>query len=380
MRYLQDSVLVTAIERSKKELIDSLAETYLTVGLSGLRELAERIEDEITGRLLDTIYRNAPLLLSLTPSSDGLHLVGGNGELYKLISSFNITEPKQFIICLQSLTGLPEKCGEFYVDIDGYGRYTQVLLLYPARVADGLNNQLIYSWVKAIVETGYLWFVDKAGKITNVDLPDLAADLYAYIRRYLLDEASKTKLWFSAIADGWGFRLIDPSLATQAFAKFKAHNELSAYSTNRYVAELLSTYLPESIMLMRTAIDGGECIDVNLRDAQYTKSGSIYALTMTTLYGCESFTVFPVYKGERLSVGGVFDTENRSMLEPLLGFHKSELVRICREHLGEIRPSYAERMRRKAVSFLDTVELKPNIVGIGIDLKRLIALLFGRQK
>jgi hypothetical protein len=276
------------------------------------------------------------------------------------------------------VSGHQETCREFSIDIDSYGKYAELVVMYPPRVAFGLNYVLIRHWFKTIFESGYHWFFQIAGKTANIRLADLSRRLYEYSKKYIADEL-RSNLWFSAIADGYGFRLIDEQVAKESFKIFKSNNPSLNYSTNRFVSELLSTYLPENIMLMRKAINGGQCIDVDLAEALYKKQGSIYALTMTALYGCESFTVYPIHKGDRLSVGSVFDSKHKSLIQPILDAHKDNLAAICLEHTGDIE-SLKEGPYRRAVSALyDSLVLEPNFFGVGMNLKRLASSLVRRK-
>lgn len=339
MRYLPDRELTAKIQASRRRLIELLEHHYPSLRLSNLRSACEAIEAEILTFLVSTMMEYASELFSMHESSDGLHLIDDSGEWYQISTAPNVREPSQVVMFLRPVGfRTHEQASEFLIDIGGYGSYRSILFLYLRRDGYRVNFSLMRSWFKAVFESGYHWFFEVAGSVANYQLADLANRLYGYTRKYIPLESLGANLWFSVIVNGFGFRLVEPHVARNAFKIIDAHNRSRDHSTNRYVAELLGTFLPESIMLMRRVIDDGFCVDVDLSGTEYRKDGSIYALTLTALYGHESFTVYPIFKGRNLSVGAVFPTESRSHIEPVLDELADDLATMCqcyREPSGE---------------------------------------------
>jgi len=372
MEYLPDKYLIEKIESSKKKLIDSLYSEYTSIQLGNLSKIAERIELNIIAYLNIIIFENSKILFKMNPSKDGLHLLSNKGAIYQILSASNIKQHNQLIIRFNNIREYEYQDKEFIVCIESFGKCSEVIVTYPQSIGKGFKIPLIQYWVKQIIEVAYFWFFDTVGTLVNKDLSKLSIRLYDYIVKYIESEEIRKNLWFSAMTDGYGFRLINDELAKQSFNIFKRNlNDSLSYSANRYVSELLSTYLPENIMLMKKAIEKGKCIDVDLKDAVYKEDRAIYALTMSTLYGCDSFTVYPIYKGDKFSVGSVFDTKNKEFIQPFLDVHRENIMKICVEHSGNIKKIFRIITKEKLISFWDALELKPNFGGIGINLKKL---------
>ena len=331
MRHLQDRELVAKIEGSRRRLVERLTREFPSLHLSDLRDACETLESDVIAFLVEIAMENAGDLFRMRKSSDGIHLTDDSGAYYQITAARDVKEPSQNIIFLRpaSLDKSPEVAQEFRIEIEGYGSCRSILFLYMRRDAYRLNFELIRSWFKGIFEAGYLWFFEVASSVTNFQLADLAQRLYGYSRKYISREKLGVNLWFSVIVNGYGFRLIEPHVARNAFKIIDSHNRTQAHSTNRYVSELLGTYLAESLMLMRRAIDDGACVDVNLGGTEYRKQGSIYALTLTALYGHESFSIYPIFKDNHLRVGAVFPAEARVHIEPILDEIAADLAAIC---------------------------------------------------
>jgi hypothetical protein len=330
MRPLRDSNLTAKIEASRRRLVDRLSREFPYLRLSDLRQACETLESELIAFLADIAMDNAPELFSMRKSEDGLHLLDDRSAYYQIVVARSVREPSQNIIFLRPLEyDNVEQPREFLFDIAGYGSCRSIAFLYVPKDAYRVNFSLVHSWFKGIFESGYHWFFEVAGGVTNYQLADLANRLYGHSRKYIPRETLGANLWFSVIVNGFGFRLAEPHVASNAFRIIDANNRTQAHSTNRYVSELLGTFLPENIMLMRKAIDQGVCVDVNLSGTEYRREGSIYAVTLTALYGHESFTVYPIFKGRDLSVGAVFPTEVRIHVEPILDQLVGDLAAIC---------------------------------------------------
>jgi hypothetical protein len=340
MRHLQDRELIAKIEGSRRRLIDRLTKEFPALSLVKLRDACETLESEVIGFLVDTAFENATELFGMRKGADGIHLLDDRGSYYQITAARSVREPSQNIVFLRptSLDTTAQVPREFLISIEGFGSCRSISFLYLQQDAYRLNFELIRGWFKGIFEAAYHWFFEVAGSVTNFQLAELANNLYSYSRRYIPKNTLGANLWFSVIVNGYGFRLAEPDVARNAFRIIDTNNRSQAHSTNRYVSELLGTFLDESLMLMRRAIDDGLCVDVDMGGTEYRKEGSIYALTLTALYGHESFSIYPVFKGNPLSVGAVFPTEVRRNIEPILDEIIGDLEAMCssyREPSGE---------------------------------------------
>ena len=111
---------------------------------------------------------------------------------------------------------------------------------------------------------------------------------------------------------------------------------LPIYSTNRLVAEMVSTRLPKEKLLMQKAIEANQIMDVDIKQAKYSKEGSIYSAAMSSFYGCDSFTIHPILIDSKANVVALYPSDMRSELEYVLSMHANELIKICNNSTSRI--------------------------------------------
>ena len=375
MRSLPDSELIALVERAKAALIERLNSDCPSVQLANIASISQHVEHILLEELSSNLLVNAETLFGLRASVDKIHLLDRRGCLYRAFCACDVMAPNRLVVHLLAVSESRGKRRELLIEVGGTGQYREIVLAYPSRLAFTMRYPLIRYWFRSLVEAGYWWYFEQAKRVGNELLSDLASRLYGYARQFLCGSDLCDSLWFSAIWEGVGFRLLNDKVVQKAFSSIKEHNKTDIHSTNRYIAELLATQLPERMMLMRTAIDGGVCVDVDITDAVYRKNGSIYALTMATLYGSQSFSVYPIYRSDRLSVGSVFPTHLRHELQPTLDVHCNELAKVC-EGYAEPRRTGGRMAALRPV--YEGVMLQPNLFGIGVDLKVLFEWLRGR--
>lgn len=380
MPQFPDAEIIRTVERSKRDLLVILNKNHDNIHLTNIPSLAEDVENEIVQHLVSIILKHSEFIFSLKPAPEGPHLLDSSNKVYHLFYGPNVDLPTQFIFKLHNIPSQNQKMNELVVRISGYGKYSEVLIILPKLLDEKTKYPVLYYWIKEIFEAGYFWFFETVAQIVNEDCENLSKRLYGYVQKYITSEELRKNLWFSAITDGFGFRLLNEHVTKESFRLIQRNLHALDYSANRYVAELLCTYLPEDIMLMKKVFDKNKCIDVNLKDAKYKKEGSIYALTLASLYGCDSFTIYPIYVGEKLSIANVFDTKQRKYIEPILDAHKNSLSEICKEETENVKKILKILRHDKIKSFWDAVELQPNFLGIGFNIKKMFGTGQSKKK
>jgi hypothetical protein len=262
--------------------------------------------------------------------------------------------------------------------IQGYGQYQRLELIMAKRVAE--HATVVADAVVAIVESGYSWIQDRIDKFVRQQEIALGQRLYSYMRSiFPADEASEN-LWFAVLTESYGFRLIDPQAVDRAYGLMAPHARAYGYSPAQLVAELLQTRLPREKLLMHKALALGQCVDVDLADASYRKEGAIYATVLASLYGSESFTIFPLREDGQFSVLALFPA-GIPLIRERLTAHREQLVKIASDMGHEIKQAEhlfeKDRRWRRSLKKLydDVVIAKPSVFGFGVDMKELLRLL-----
>ena len=122
------------------------------------------------------------------------------------------------------------------------------------------------------------------------------------------------------------------------FPIFKNTDTYGSY-TNRLVTELLSTRLPSEKMLMQIAIDNKATLVGELRKAVYTAEGSIYSTTLYSLYGGESFVMWPLYIDE-FSIVALYPLDVKNEIEKLVKMNLITMRQIIKNEMSQLMLAY----------------------------------------
>ncbi|MDA2933465.1 hypothetical protein MYX82_03890 [Acidobacteria bacterium AH-259-D05] len=363
---------IAVIEAEKRKLLTSLDETFGTIGLRDLSVVAEVIEIFLQMNSKEVLSRHAWDICECVHHPNSAYLVHNNREYYEVVIGGSITSKATLLISLNSCSPhLPRKNKQRTFSIKGFGKYKKVRFFFPQHLR--VNVDLAVGLVRGLYETGYGWIRNQIELLAQRENIALVDDLYNYLRRIFPAKELRKNLWFASITEGYGFRLIERHVAAESFELIDRHAGLYGYSTSRLVSELLSTRLPSEGLLMQIALNLNQCIDGDLSLAKYKKEGSIYAGTMEALYGRESFTIFPVRTGEKLSVFALFPTEDRSSIEPILVEHTAELSEMVVNASPRIERALKifDRKEEKKFDLSKLVDemllLQPNFFGLGFD-------------
>jgi hypothetical protein len=390
--------LVKAMNRKKKKidlsalleverglLIRSLDNDFKTIPLADLGNWVANTEQWIEHYFHKILWNLSPFVFHCEKCAKQWNIYDRRGNIYEVLLGKDIQEP-----LVMSVTIVPKlqpqtpKLRRKTFRITGFGHYSKVRVFWPSNYSffeADYFNEIVHS----ILGTGSLWITQKIEAISAQNESYLAANLYSLLRTIVSSEELRANLWIATVTETYGFRLIDQKVTTNAFQIYYRNSHLHGFSANRLCAELISTRLPCEGLLMNVARSLNQCIDGNIRDANYRKEGSIYAAAMFGLYGREEFTIYPFYIDSQFGVFALFPTEARQKLAPLLNQNKDHLANTIKEGLGEIK-NYEKAFEKKSpkrfslARVIDCFNLKPNLFGIGLDINSLIKTLLRDKK
>lgn len=368
----------------EQRLLQALDALYPHPELPELPAIVEEVEQVLQLHLREVLLSHAPLLFGGLRYEGRAYLVDDALGFFDLHIGPDILNPRELVVNLAPrVPHASAQAAETLGKVEGLGRVSTVRLVYPLNLA--VRASLAADLVCAVFSAGYHWTREQIEAVVTRHEIALIDDLYGLLRALFPSELLRKKIWFATLTSGYGFRLIDREATLAAFEEIDQYAADFGFSTNRLVAELITTRLPREQLLMQVALRLNQCIDAELKDAKYTQEGSIYAGTLQSLYGSEAFTIFPIRLSESLSVFALFPTQHRTEIEPVLLAAIDDLTRLCADasdrfrlavHLFDLR----KKRRFDIGAFNDAVMLQPNVAGVGLNLNSVIAWLTNKPK
>jgi len=362
-------------ENEKRLLLTALSLKYSEFSLDSISKIAGTLDDYLKAFAHKSLIQHSKAILSLEVANDSVFLIDDNSNFYELNFSEDI-DNKDLLLIVISVRGNTRHYTLDNFDFslsECFGKYLSFNITYPKKLK--IKKQDTQELITTIFETGYNWFYEKTIELAKQEENKLGYQLYEFLKTIIHSKELRNNLWFASITGGYGFRLLNESVARESFKLIHKNIKQFEKSTNLFVAELLNTKLPEDQLLMINAIKVKSSIDANLKNASYNKTDSLYAATLKCLYGQNQFTVYPVYENDKFCVVALFDTKNKNQLVPILLRHKTEIDEICKKSIGGIR-ALLGKLKVGAKGLLtmiwEGIELKPEIFGLGFDFKKLI--------
>lgn len=325
------------IEKTKEDLILDLDALFGHFNLNETADLSESLEVFLVRYIEDILKEKSKDFLGLNSNIKNSYLTSENeGLLFSINIAKDIYENKIMNILVNvHLVGNKPNLKKLYINIDGYGSVQEIIFLYP----EILNIDLIAinSLLKNIYEVGYNWYQIKIEELINLEKISLTKELYDYIKKIIPSKNLRKHLWFATVTEEYGFRLIEQDVAIDLFERINSHATYFDHSTNRLVAEMLSTRMPKDKILMQKAIEVDQVIDVDIKQAKYSKEGSIYSAAMAAFYGCESFTIQPILvTTDSANIVALYPSDKRNDFEFLINEHNDRLITICKNTTSKI--------------------------------------------
>jgi hypothetical protein len=323
------------VEQEKSWLVQELNKLFSHFSLSESPILAESLERFLRDRILVLLTKHSYPLMGIKCTSDNCFFTAGSGKcLISIKIAEDIRNFGSLCIVIEPHIGANANTKEFNIAIGGYGKIKNISIIYPVPIKIKLDA--INSLLKNIFETGYHWFQLKMEELSSSEKVALTQKLYNYIKNIITSDELRKHLWFATVTKGYGFRLIERDVSMALFPSIEPNASRYGHSTNRLVAEMLSTKLPGEYLLMPKAIAQNKIMDVNICDAKYSKDGHIYAGTMKAFYRNDSFTIHPVSIQRDTGIVALYPTDKRIFFEPVLQQHISKIQEICLESTSKV--------------------------------------------
>jgi hypothetical protein len=369
-------------ENEKKLLLVQLDLKYSNFTVETLSEIADSLEFFLKDYATASLKRTSKEFLTLEIAKDGMFLVDDNLNYYELTLSEDLNDPHLLIIFIRAKdTQRKYSLEKHGFALSGcFGKYFSFTFMFPKKLR--IKKRSVEELIKIIFECGYDWFYEKTIQLAKEQENKLGYRLYDYAKTIIHPKELLRNLWFASITEGFGFRLLNATVVEQSFNLIQKNVHEFRQSTNSFVAELLNTKLPEDKLLMINAIKQKDSIDANLKNAKYKKTDSFYAVTLKALYGQNYFTVHPIFESDKFCIVALFDTKDKNQITPLFDLHKKDFEDICQESIGGVRAllrKLKEGAKYIVTNIFDIFEFKPEIFGIGIDIKVILEKLNRKQ-
>jgi hypothetical protein len=325
------------IENQKKSILETLERSFPNVSLADTPALADELEVLLISYAHDVLTKNSNLLLGLNCAEHECFMtLEENSTLFSVKINEDAKTHSVLNIVIQPHSITTEfQIKEFHIGIKSYGKVNDIVLYYPNCLSP--NLLLINSLLKCNFEMAYNWFELKIDELAANEKVALAVQIYDYTKKIIFDKKLRNQLWFATITKGFGFRLIERNVSIAMFPEMDKYSGFFGLSTNKLVAEMLSTKLPREQLLMHKVIQEKKVMDVNISDSKYAADGNIYAAAMSAFYGSDSFTIHPVLLQEAVNVLALYPTDYREQLEEILDNHKEALRKICKRATSNIQ-------------------------------------------
>lgn len=282
-------------------------------------------------------------------------IVNNEGKWFIIKAVADLYDERTLNITVSSVIGKDKIVKAGTVKISEAGQYKRINL-YLAEELKAKDNRIL-KLIDSIFCSGYIWYKNKVFQFVHKESVNVASDLYLYLKDIIQNDKLYEKVWLAIVGKGYGFRLLNEEQVKAASTIYKYSR--SNINPNLYLVNLVSTKLPYDKILMRQALNYERNITADLKEADYTKSGDLYSLTLSQLYEGDAFSISPLYKGD-ISLVALYPVDVKERIENILKLNSSFLKQVYLSRLKKIElafllfnttnhdqydsPSYAEIM------------------------------------
>ncbi len=325
--------------------------------LDDLESFSCNIENAV-GHIIKSVICMYPesLIVDHIAVCDDCSLIDDMGTIYKINISPEVTDFTVLNIAIINSRASKQNVSQTY-KFSNAGKYNSIHFILTKSLR--FNIDILRQAVTQILDTCYTFYKIKLREYITSDLANVSKNVYNYIFGIICDDELNNDFWLAIVGNGVGFRLVNPSIVERLFTTFAKHKHNDDdVSINELIANLLDTKLPYEKILMKAAVDYNQCITVDLTNAVYTKEGSLYSKTMYTLYGGESFSIFPVYIGD-ISIVALYPVEKREAIEMILNTYKPKISEIIEHEMQNIE---------KAFTLFSDFDIESSRIGLSTSL------------
>lgn len=352
---LPSAEFLTALRIYVKEYLGS--QIIQIKHLDDLESFSSDIENAIAHIIKSAICMYSEMfILNHISVCDDSSIIDDVGNIYKINISPEVTDFTVLNIAIINSRANKQNVNQTY-KFNNAGKYNSIHFILAKSLR--FNIDILKQAITQILDTCYTFYKIKLREFISSDLTNVSKNVYSYIFSIICDDEINNDFWLAIVGKGVGFRLVNPSIVERLFTTFAKHKHNDDdVSINELIANLLDTKLPYGKILMKAAVDYNQCITVDLTNAVYTKEGSLYSKTMYTLYGGESFSIFPVYIGD-ISIVALYPVEKKDAIEIILNRYKTEISEIIKHEMQNIE---------KAFTLFSDFDIESNKVGLNASM------------
>lgn len=303
-----------------------------------LRDLCTNVEKEALSLCYKLTYKNAKILFnSVLTENVSDYIVDSDGLFYSISCADDILEKSKLLIAINTVKSTNNPIVQTNVYLEHTGKYDKICILVPKNLIK--TNVIIANFYKNIFETAYCWFKEQVILYVSDTKNCVARNLYAYLRSIVKNKELLENFWLAIVGQGYGFRLLDYDLTLNSFELISNNTNTYGSYTNKLVTELLSTRLPSDKMLMQIAINNKKTLIGELRKAIYTVEGSIYSTTLYSLYGGESFVIWPIYIDD-FSIVALYPVNFKNEIEKKIKSNLNTIHQVIKQEMTQLMSAY----------------------------------------
>lgn len=262
-------------------------------------------------------------------------IVNNEGKWFIIKAVADLYNERSLNITLSSVIGKGKVVKAGTVKISEAGQYKRINL-YIAEDLKVKDNRIL-KVIESIFCVGYIWYKNKVLQFVHKESVSVASDLYLYLKNIIQNDKLYEKVWLAVVGKGYGFRLLNEEQVKAASMIYKYSR--SNINPNLYLVNLVSTKLPYDKILMKHALNYERNITADLKEADYTKNGDLYSLTLTQLYEGDAFSISPLYKGE-ISLVALYPVDVKERIESIFELNSISIKQVYISHLKKIELAF----------------------------------------
>ena len=324
----------------RSDLVWQLEQRYPNINsLFELQRFCYELEECLRSICVERIVELASWLFDdvkdITHTKTKNFIISNDGIWYSVKAVSDLYDDRCLNIIICTISGKCKSIKIGAVNVRGTGQYSKINL-YVAKELK-VKKSSVLSLADTIFSVGYAWYKNKMHEYIKRESVSVASEVYTYLKSIFHNDRLYENVWLAVVGKGYGFRLLNEQ-QTEAALNTYGHNK-SNIGPNQYLTNLLSTRLPYQKILMKEALNYGCKITADLRQADYTKSGDLYSLTLFNLYEGDAFSIYPLYKGE-ISLVALYPVEMKEAVENILDINKNYLKQVYLSRLKKIELAF----------------------------------------
>ena len=305
------------------DVLTQLDELFATVAMADIGMVAEAVESRLLRSIEEVLLEQTRRLVQgSSPYGEALEAISTEAGPLFIKAQESFDNPNELLVGYLLLEQDAPSASRETIDISGYGKYDQVVLLAPESVSVDLDT--LSDIVQTLVRTHYSWLFGRFKEVVK-ESGVMANRIYSQLRIITNhDPELAGVIWLVAMHGDHCFFLIDEQNATGALELLKRHGVHPNMSPISLVSEFLTMRLPFSKSFAIEASRAGKCIDGKIENSAYYDDMTLLALSQLAVF-TNHVSVCPLLAEGDTYLFASFPTRFRPKLEGLFEIHKGKL-------------------------------------------------------